>query len=225
MSRDQRLALDAMLRKAPQPSGPVQVEQMREGFAAFMATFPIPAGVRRTPTELAGRPALLVEPEGDAQPGTILYFHGGGNVFGSPETALQLTANLVARTGLRAFSLDYRLAPEHPFPAGADDALNAYRALLDSGEDPSAIAFAGDSRGGGHAVTACLAARDAGLPVPAAIVAFSPGSTTPGPERAWTPRRASTPSSPASPSGTPRPCTLPGRTRTSPCSPPPSMRT
>ena len=175
MSTDQRLALDAKLRNEPQTFGPVPVEQLREGFAAFMGTFPVPAGVRRTPTELAGRPALLVEPEGDAQPGTILYFHGGGNVFGSPETALPLTANLVARTGFRAFSPDYRLAPEHPFPAGADDALNAYRALLDSGEDPPAIAFAGDSRGGGHAVTACLAARDAGLPVPAAIVAFSPG--------------------------------------------------
>jgi len=175
MSRDQRLALDAKLRKEPQPFGPVPVEQLREGFAAFMGTFPVPAGVRRTPAELADRPALLLEPQGDAQPGTILYFHGGGNVFGSPETALPLTANLVARTGFRAFSLDYRLAPEHPFPAGADDALNAYRALLDSGEDPPAIAFAGDSRGGGHAVTACLAARDAGLPVPAAIVAFSPG--------------------------------------------------
>jgi monoterpene epsilon-lactone hydrolase len=175
MSRDQRHALDAMLRKAPQPSGPVPVERMREGFAAFMAAFPVPAGVRRTPTELGGRPALLVEPEGEAQPGTILYFHGGGNVFGSPDTSLSLTGNLVARTGLRAVSLDYRLAPEHPFPAGADDALSAYRALLDSGEDPSAIAFAGDSRGGGHAVTTCLAARDAGLPVPAAIVAFSAG--------------------------------------------------
>ena len=112
MSREQRLALDAKLRKAPQTFGPVPVERLREGFAAFMATFPIPAGVRRTPTELADRPALLVEREGDAQPETILYFHGGGNVFGSPETALPLTANLVARTGFRAFSLDYRLAPE-----------------------------------------------------------------------------------------------------------------
>ena len=224
MSGDQRLALDEMLRKAPQPFGPVPVERLREGFAEFMGAFPVPAGVRRAPAELGDRPALLVEPEGDAQPGTILYFHGGGNVFGSPETSLSLTGNLVARTGFRALSLDYRLAPEHPFPAGAEDALSAYRALLGSGEDPSAIAFAGDSRGGGHAVTNCLAARDAGLPLPAAIVTFSPGSTTPGPERAWTPRRASTPSSPASPSGIPRPCILPGRTRTSPCSPPPSTR-
>ena len=108
------------------------------------------------------RPALVVEREADARPGTILYFHGGGNIFGSPETSLLLTANLVVRTGFRAFSLDYRPAPEHPFPAGADDALNAYRALLDCGEDPAAIAFAGDSRGG-HAVTACLAAHSASL--------------------------------------------------------------
>jgi monoterpene epsilon-lactone hydrolase len=106
MSRKQRHELDAMLREAPQPSGPVTVERMREGFAALMAAFPVPAGVRRTPAEVAGRPAILVEPEGDAQPGTILYFHGGGNVFGTPETALALTGNLVARTGFRAVSLD-----------------------------------------------------------------------------------------------------------------------
>ena len=225
MSRDRRHAIDQMLRKAPQPFGPVPVEKLREGFAAFMAMFPVPAGARTAPSELAGRPALLLEPQGDAQPGTILYFHGGGNVFGSPETALPLTANLVARTGFRAFSLDYPLAPEHPFPAGADDALNAYRALLDSGEDPSAIAFAGDSRGGGHAVTACLAARDAGLPVPAAIVAFSPGLDYTGTGKSMDTKAGIDPSSPASPCCMPRPCTLRGRTRTSRCSPPLSTRT
>ena len=85
-----------MLRKAPQPFGPVPVEKMREGFAAFMGSFPVPAGVRSAPAELAGRPTLVVEREVDARPGTILYFHGGGSVFGSPETSLQLTANLVA---------------------------------------------------------------------------------------------------------------------------------
>jgi len=175
MSREQRHELDAMLRKAPQPSGPVSVERMREGFAAFMAAFPIPADVRRAATELAHRPALLVEPEGDARPGTILYFHGGSFSLGSPETAIVLTANLVRRTGVRAISLDYRLAPEHPFPAAIDDCVAAFRSLLERGIDPASIVFAGDSAGGGLTVTTCLAARDAGLPMPAAIAAFSPG--------------------------------------------------
>jgi epsilon-lactone hydrolase len=117
VSREQRQALDEVLRKAPQPSGPVPAGKMREGFAAFMGSFPVPAGVRPGPAELAGRPALAVEREADARPGTILYFHGGGNVSGSPGAVLPLTANLVVRTGFRAFSPDYRLAPEHPFPA------------------------------------------------------------------------------------------------------------
>jgi acetyl esterase/lipase len=96
-------------------------------------------------------------------------------VFGSPETALSLTGHLVAKTGFGAYSLDYRLAPEHPFPAAIEDGVNAYRALLDGGEDPAGIVFAGDSAGGGLSVTTCLAARDAGLPLPAGILAFSAG--------------------------------------------------
>jgi epsilon-lactone hydrolase len=175
VSREQRHSLDTMLRGAPQPSGPVPVERMREGFAAFMGSFPVPADVRRTPTEVAGRPAVLVEPEGDARPGTILYFHGGSFSLGSPETAMVLTANLVRRTGVRAVSLNYRLAPEHPFPAAIEDCVAAFRSLLDSGIDPASIVFAGDSAGGGLTVTTCLAARDAELPMPAAIAAFSPG--------------------------------------------------
>lgn len=83
MSREQRQALDEVLRKAPQPFGPVPVEKMREGFAAFIGSFPVPAGVQSAPAELAGRPALLVERERDTRPGTIVYFHSGGNVFGS----------------------------------------------------------------------------------------------------------------------------------------------
>jgi acetyl esterase/lipase len=164
-----------MLRGAPQPSEPEPVERMRAGFAAFMGSFPVPAGVRRTPAVVAGRPAVLVEPEAESQPGTILYFHGGSFSLGSPETAMVLTANLVTRTGVRAMSLDYRLAPEHPFPAAIEDCVAAFRSLLDSGIDPASIVFAGDSAGGGLTVTTCLAAREAGLPMPAAIVAFSPG--------------------------------------------------
>lgn len=175
MSREQRTALDAMLREAPQPAGPLPVERMREGFAAFMSSFPVPADVQRTPTELADRPAVLVEPHREAQRGTVLYFHGGSFSLGSPETAMALTANLVRRTGVRAISLDYRLAPEHPFPAAVEDCLAAFRSLLDNSVDPASVAFAGDSAGGGLAVTTCLAAREAELPMPAAIAAFSPG--------------------------------------------------
>jgi acetyl esterase/lipase len=76
---------------------------------------------------------------------------------------------------MRSLSLDYRLAPENPFPAAIQDTLGAYRALLDNGEDPAGLAMAGDSAGGGLSVTSLLAARDEGLPMPAAIVAFSAG--------------------------------------------------
>ncbi|KJS62343.1 alpha/beta hydrolase [Streptomyces rubellomurinus] len=174
MSKEQRAQVDAMLRQ-PRPDGPQPVEALRAGFKAMMARMAVPDGIRITRTTLGGRPSLHIEPDNGPRTGTILYFHGGGFVFGSPETALSLTGQLVARTGFRSYSLDYRLAPEHPFPAAIEDTLGAYRALLDSGEDPSTIAFAGDSAGGGLTVTTCLAARDAGLPMPAAIVAFSPG--------------------------------------------------
>lgn len=141
----------------------------------MMATMIVPDGIRTVEATLGARRALLVESVSRPRAGTILYFHGGGHLFGSPETAMSLTGSLVAKTGFRAFSLDYRLAPEHPFPAAIDDALGAYRALLEGGEDPSAIAFAGDSAGGGLTVTTCLSARAAGLSMPAAIVGFSPG--------------------------------------------------
>ncbi|WP_030276938.1 alpha/beta hydrolase [Streptomyces sp. NRRL B-24484] len=174
MSKEQRAQVNAMLRQ-PRPEGPQSVEAIRAGFKAMMAQMAVPDGIRITQTTLGGRPSLHIEPDNGPHTGTILYFHGGGYVFGSPETALSLTGHLAAKTGFRSYSLDYRLAPEHPFPAAIEDTLSAYRALLDSGEDPSTIAFAGDSAGGGLTVTTCLAARDAGLPVPAAIVAFSPG--------------------------------------------------
>ncbi|MFF3108998.1 alpha/beta hydrolase [Kitasatospora sp. NPDC057904] len=174
MSREQRARIDAMLRQ-PRPESPRTVEEVRAGFEALMAGMIVPDTIRTTETALGGRPALRVEPDGAPRAGTILYFHGGGWVYGSPRTALSLTGNLVARTGVGAYSLDYRLAPEHPFPAAIEDTLSAYRDLLDRGEDPSSIVFAGDSAGGGLAVTACLAARDAGLPLPAAVLALSPG--------------------------------------------------
>ncbi|WP_262063621.1 alpha/beta hydrolase [Streptomyces sp. STR69] len=174
MSKEQRARIDAMLRQ-PRPEGPRSVEAIRVGFEALMARMIVPGGIRTERTALGDRPALRVEPDSGPRAGTILYFHGGGWVYGSPETALSVTGHLVAKTGFGAYSVDYRLAPEHPFPAAIEDTLSAYRALLDSGQDPSAIVFAGDSAGGGLTVTTCLAVRDAGLPLPAAVVMFSPG--------------------------------------------------
>lgn len=178
MSKRQKEALDSMLRRTPKEFKPTSIETMRANFAALMANMHVPANVRRSAVVLGGRPAILVEPEREACQGIILYFHGGSFALGSPETAMSVTANLVARTGIKAISLDYRLAPEHPFPAAIEDGVAAYRALLDDGHDASSIGFAGDSAGGGLSVTTTLAARAAGLPAPAAILAFSPGLTT-----------------------------------------------
>jgi acetyl esterase/lipase len=89
---------------------------------------------------------------------------------GYAATALSLTGALVTRTGIRALSVDYRLAPENPYPAAVDDGANAYHALLESGEDPARIALVGDSAGGSLAVTTALRARESGLPAPAAVI-------------------------------------------------------
>jgi epsilon-lactone hydrolase len=104
----------------------------------------------------------------------ILYFHGGAYVAMSARTHRSVTSRLAAWSGARVFALDYRLAPEHRFPAALEDALAAYRALIATGIDPSRIALAGDSAGGGLALCLLLALRDARDPLPAAAVLFSP---------------------------------------------------
>ena len=104
----------------------------------------------------------------------MLYLHGGGYVVLSPTSHAKLTAGIAKAVGCRVVSVDYRLAPEHPFPAAVDDALAAYRALLDQGYAPSQVAISGDSAGGGLTVATLLAARAAGVPQPAAAVPLSP---------------------------------------------------
>lgn len=105
---------------------------------------------------------------------TMLYCHGGGYYFCSPASHRALVFALAARSGARTFSLDYRLAPEHPFPAALEDSLAAYRRLLADGTPPDSIVVAGDSAGGGLALATLVALRDAGDPLPAACVLFSP---------------------------------------------------
>jgi monoterpene epsilon-lactone hydrolase len=106
---------------------------------------------------------------------TMLYLHGGGYIACSPETHRPLVGALVSRFGARAFVPRYRLAPEHPYPAAFDDALAAYRHLVDvCAVDPSTLVLAGDSAGGGLALALALALRTQALPPPAAILCFSP---------------------------------------------------
>jgi monoterpene epsilon-lactone hydrolase len=104
----------------------------------------------------------------------LMYLHGGGYQLGSPGTLRNLIGLLSAGASARVLSVDYRLAPEHPFPAAVEDALTAYRWLLAAGTDPAAIAIAGDSSGGGLALGTLVALRDAGDALPAAAAVISP---------------------------------------------------
>ncbi|HEX5288613.1 MAG TPA: alpha/beta hydrolase [Streptosporangiaceae bacterium] len=172
MSKQQRDAIDAALRAEPfsltQTAG-----EHRTSFDGW-AIRPYPADVAAADVQIGGVPAIELTVAGRGADPIVLYFHGGGYVAGSARAGAHLAAELARRAGGRALSVDYRLAPEHPYPAAVEDGLAAYAGLLESGVSPARILVAGDSAGGGLAVAALLAARDRGLPQPAAVVAFSP---------------------------------------------------
>ena len=121
---------------------------------------------------IGGVACLVCEPA--TQLGTILYLHGGGYRMGSPAAWANFASRLAAATMCRIVVPDYRLAPEHPFPAAVDDALTAWRQLVASGTPPSRIVVAGDSAGGGLALATMISVRNQGLPLPAAAVLISP---------------------------------------------------
>ncbi|MDM7831642.1 alpha/beta hydrolase [Cellulomonas edaphi] len=172
MTQQQRDALDAALRANPFDTSQTAAEHRRDFAQAF--TVPYAPGVITRQGILGGVATLRLEQAGATGDGVLLYFHGGGYVVGSARTHAHLAAELARRIGVSAASVDYRLAPEHPFPAPVQDALAAYRGLLDDGTPPSAVVLAGDSAGGGVVAALLLAARDAGLPVPAGAAVFSP---------------------------------------------------
>lgn len=140
----------------------------------FAAAFVPPDGLRFTPGKLGAVDCEWVLPA-DASPAPVfMHLHGGGYVMGMPAASRPLTAQLAGSKTMRVVSIDYAIAPEKPFPAAVDDAVAAYRALIQSGVSPKQIAIGGESAGGGLAVATLVAARDAGLPMPASAVALSP---------------------------------------------------
>ena len=149
------------------------VEEAREMYDKAQYVFALPEGVEVLKDEIGGVPVEIVTPASRGA-GTFLYFHGGGYAIGSPASHRHLVGALATASRTRAFALDYRRAPEHPFPAAVDDAVAGYRGLLDSGIAPGSIVLGGDSAGGGLTVAALVAIRDAGLALPAAGVCISP---------------------------------------------------
>ncbi len=173
MSTEQRETLDAILRRSAFPPSS-DVHEQRRQLRELLSAQPLPADVTVTKAALGGVPVAEITVDGVEPRHVVLYFHGGVYVMGDAFLAADLASQVGRRTAARVLSVDYRLGPEHPYPAAVDDALAAYQALLDNGTAPSDIVLAGESAGGGLAVATLVSARDHGLPQPAAAYLMSP---------------------------------------------------
>ncbi|HEY4570063.1 MAG TPA: alpha/beta hydrolase fold domain-containing protein, partial [Kribbella sp.] len=173
MSTEQRENLDAVLRQSAFPADS-DVGELRRLLRELTSSVPLPADVTVTAAALGAVPVAEITVAGTEPRHVVLYFHGGVYVLGDAFQAAGLASEVGRRTRAKVISVDYRLAPEHPYPAALDDALAAYEALLSDGTAPSDIAFAGESAGGGLAVATLVNARDHGLPLPTAAFVMSP---------------------------------------------------
>ena len=173
MSAEQRESLEAILRQSAFPADS-NVNELRRQLRELTSAQPLPAGVTVTAAALGGVPTAEITVDGIEPRHVVVYFHGGVYVLGDAFQAAGLASQVGRRTGAKVISVDYRLAPEHPYPAAVDDALAAYEALLRGGTAPADIAFAGESAGGGLAIATLVNARDHGLPLPAAAFVMSP---------------------------------------------------
>lgn len=173
MSRQQLDSIVQMLKA--QPADPnASIEQLRAGFEQMTVMFPIEPDIKCEPVSAGGIKAEWISaPKADAGR-AILYLHGGGYVIGSINTHRAICGRISRAAKARVLLIDYRLAPEHPFPAAVDDAITAYRYMLAQGTRPGRIAVAGDSAGGGLTIATLVAIKEAKLPMPAAGAGLSP---------------------------------------------------
>ena len=161
------------IRSLPPIFGEDVVEQ-RQAMDKIVEFFPIGEDVVREETDAGGVPAEWLNPETASGDGVLLYLHGGGYCIGSMTSHRHMIANIARAAGVRALSIEYRLCPEHPFPAGLEDAVTAYRWLVEEGTPPKSIVIAGDSAGGGLTLATLLKLREDGFAQPAGAVLISP---------------------------------------------------
>lgn len=164
-------AVDWFQESTPPPDAPV--EAWRTGFEQLCGRFAPPDDVRIEPIDAGGVPALLVTAPGAAADRLVVHYHAGGYVMGSARGYREFASRLSRVSGASVLVPDYRLAPEHPYPAAIDDAIAAYR-WATSRWTPARIVLSGDSAGGGLCLGTLLAIRDAGEPLPAGGVGISP---------------------------------------------------
>ena len=161
------------LAKLP-PSNTLTIAERRAQYERAERVFPTPPDVTIDRVTAPTRPAERLRPPGVRTDAAVLYLHGGGYVIGSPRSHRHLAAAIARAAGVQALLLDYRLAPEHPFPAALDDALAAVQWLQTQGVAANRIVVAGDSAGGGLTMATLLALRDRNMGKPAGGVDTSP---------------------------------------------------
>ena len=174
MASQEFKAHQAALAARPAPDPPRDLPELRARIDENQARLPLAEGVAAREVDAGGVAAILLEPEGIEAPPDLLYFHGGGYRIGSAVGWRSYGSHLARACGARVLLADYRLAPEHPFPAAVEDAAAAYAWLLDSGAAPERAVLAGDSAGGGLAAAALIDVRGRGRPSPAGGVLISP---------------------------------------------------
>jgi len=164
-------AIRRILEANPRPAG---LGERRQRLDALGEQYPLPTDVRVETADADGVAAEWTAAPGAESERVILYLHGGGYTAGSLKSHRHMLAQAGREAKARTMALEYRLAPEHPFPAAVEDAVAGYRFLLSRGFSPNRIAVAGDSAGGGLTVALLVSLRDAGLPLPACAWCISP---------------------------------------------------
>lgn len=159
---------------ASSASTPKTLAEFREQFDGLTDGMIVPDGVCSNTLQLGGVDVLHQRAAHPSADTILLHCHGGGYVFGSPQTHAQLTGHFALQTGGDVYSLDYRLAPENPWPAAVEDVCSVYQDLLSQEKSTDRIFFSGDSAGGGLVLAALSAAKDLGLPMPAGLILLSP---------------------------------------------------